>query len=214
MRITEIFASIQGEGARTGVPTTFVRFAGCNIIKQCQGCDTPQARALAQGEEISQTDLIRKVSGGITNVCFTGGEPMLQVGDWLQAARELERMDHQLSMETNGTIWIGGEVRKLFNWIVVSPKTAEMYTLPGILAAGEVKIPLFHPNVLSSDDGAMFTRVKRQILHMNDNARISVQPWLTGDEAVDKRRIADAFEFCLANDVRLSLQVHKLIGVR
>jgi len=210
MRITETFTSIQGEGAKTGEPTTFIRFAGCNL--RCPGCDTPQATTTPRIKETDTAEALRSIPASVTMVCFTGGEPMLQADEWLQLARELDHRDHKLTMETNGTIWLADNVRKLFSWIVVSPKTSEIYTLPGIVAADEVKFLFAHPNTFL--DSEEYRCQYRKVLRMNANAKFCVQPWLTGDSEEDEARIARTCEFCIENDVRLSLQVHKMIGVR
>jgi len=75
MDVIEIFGSIQGESTRVGVPCVFVRLAGCNL--DCSWCDTRYARK--GGTRMSRDDIVEKVvEFDVTEVCVTGGEPMLQ----------------------------------------------------------------------------------------------------------------------------------------
>ncbi|MGB6501527.1 MAG: radical SAM protein [Thermoplasmata archaeon] len=75
MRIIEVFHSIQGEGPLTGVRTTFVRTARCNL--RCAWCDTTYS--FGPGRERSIRSLLREVARHRTrHVCLTGGEPLLQ----------------------------------------------------------------------------------------------------------------------------------------
>jgi 7-carboxy-7-deazaguanine synthase len=86
LRLSEVYQSVQGEGPRVGSPTVFVRFAGCNL--RCPGwpCDTPFAidPALFRQEwrTVSHVDIADEIldvcGDNIRNICFTGGEPMLQ----------------------------------------------------------------------------------------------------------------------------------------
>ena len=57
MKITEIFASIQGESTFCGLPCTFVRVTGCNL--RCKYCDTPYA--LEGGEELKLDQILKRV---------------------------------------------------------------------------------------------------------------------------------------------------------
>ncbi len=75
MRIIEVFHSLQGEGPLTGVRTTFIRTARCNL--RCAWCDTPYS--FGPGRERSIPSLLREVGRHRTQyVCLTGGEPLLQ----------------------------------------------------------------------------------------------------------------------------------------
>lgn len=86
MKVLEIYDTVQGEGPNVGKPTTFVRFAGCNM--RCPGwpCDTPysiwpkewrtQFTEMSPDEIIN--DLIANHSPIPSHVCITGGEPLLQ----------------------------------------------------------------------------------------------------------------------------------------
>jgi organic radical activating enzyme len=89
LRLSEHYVSTQGEGPRTGQPTHFVRFAGCNM--QCLGwpCDTPHAVKteiyMAEGgsykrtpEELLVDTIKHRDETGANNICLTGGEPFLQ----------------------------------------------------------------------------------------------------------------------------------------
>jgi len=114
MRISEIYASMQGEGPRVGMPTIFLRFAGCNL--KCPGwpCDTQHAidpklyrhewKELG-AEQILDNVMTSSWASGAKNVCFTGGEPFLQTHDGLRhLARLLHREGMSLEVFTNGTL--------------------------------------------------------------------------------------------------------------
>lgn len=100
MRITELFASIQGESTLQGLPCLFVRCTGCNL--DCGYCDTRYARS--GGTEISLADIIDRIeASGLSHVCITGGEPLLQ-HETIALAGELVARDYVVSVETNGSI--------------------------------------------------------------------------------------------------------------
>ena len=100
MRITEIFASIQGESTLQGLPCVFIRLTGCNL--DCSYCDTRYAR---EGGTDKTIEGIVKESNdfGIPFVCITGGEPLIHK-DTPRLARELINSGFKVSIETNGTI--------------------------------------------------------------------------------------------------------------
>ncbi len=99
MKISEIFYSIQGEGALIGTPSVFVRTSGCNL--RCTWCDTPYTSWTPEGEERSLDSVVEEVNGyGAAHVVVTGGEPMIAPG--------IEELTHRLSqhvtIETAGTV--------------------------------------------------------------------------------------------------------------
>jgi len=75
MRITEIYASIQGETQYAGLPCTLVRTTGCDL--RCTYCDS--AFAFQGGNEMTLPEILAAVRAlGAPLVLLTGGEPMLQ----------------------------------------------------------------------------------------------------------------------------------------
>lgn len=115
LKVLEHYVSMQGEGRRTGTMTQFVRFAGCNL--RCPGwpCDTPQAifpdQWRGQYEEHDVNSLVAAIRRqaeltGAKNVCFTGGEPLIQPNDELiRVMAQLWGTAARWSIEifTNGT---------------------------------------------------------------------------------------------------------------
>jgi len=82
LKISEIFYSLQGEGARKGVPTIFIRLAGCKAKNACFAagirCDTE----FNSGKEYSSEDLIKWIeenAKGCLEITWTGGEPLDQL---------------------------------------------------------------------------------------------------------------------------------------
>jgi 7-carboxy-7-deazaguanine synthase len=99
MKINEIFYSLQGEGALVGLPTVFIRTAGCNL--RCSYCDTTYA--YNEGNELSIDQILRIIeSYHCFSVCITGGEPLLQK-DFMTLLATLVRKQYTLCIETNGS---------------------------------------------------------------------------------------------------------------
>ena len=97
LSVNEIFSSFQGEGVHTGLPTTFIRLAGCNL--ECNWCDTGYALKLTDGDQMSTDLILRKVKElGLDLICLTGGEPLLQKGT-LELVRILLNNGYEIKLE-------------------------------------------------------------------------------------------------------------------
>jgi 7-carboxy-7-deazaguanine synthase len=100
VQVTEVFSSIQGEGRRMGLPTTFVRTTGCHL--RCTWCDA--AYAFHGGQKRSVDELVADVRARPTKeVCFTGGEPLLQKDAW-EFVERLLGDGYAVLIETSGNI--------------------------------------------------------------------------------------------------------------
>jgi 7-carboxy-7-deazaguanine synthase len=120
VRIIEVFHSLQGEGPLTGIRTSFVRTARCNL--RCSWCDTPYS--FGPGRERSLPSLLREVKGHRTrHVCLTGGEPLLQ-HESVELVRQLGARGYTTVIETGGSL-------------DVSP----YLELPGVILSVDVKCP-------------------------------------------------------------------------
>ncbi len=103
MLISELFYSVQGEGALMGVPSVFIRTSGCNL--RCVWCDTPYTSWMPEGAEMSVeavVDYVRQRSTGHTVV--TGGEPMIAPGIG-ELTTALKGAGEHITIETAGTVW-------------------------------------------------------------------------------------------------------------
>ncbi len=102
MRISETFYSIQGEGTLTGLPSVFIRTAGCNL--RCRWCDSRYASQHARGSERTIDSLVEEALRHPTRFAvITGGEPMLTKGVHDLAKRLVDRGKH-VTIETAATI--------------------------------------------------------------------------------------------------------------
>ncbi len=209
--VKEIFYTLQGEGAQAGRAAVFCRFAGCNLWSGreqdrasaiCRFCDTDfvgtegpdggrftDAEALAERVEATWTRGAGAV--GSRFVVMTGGEPLLQVDEALIAA--LHERGFELAVETNGTI---AAPRRL-DWICVSPKSsAELAQRHG----DELK--LVYPQ-----QGAEPERFAGM-----DFRHFFLQPM---DGSQKTENTAAALAYCMSHPQwRLSIQMHKLVGIR
>lgn len=112
--ITEIFASIQGEGLFVGERQIFVRFKDCNL--KCDYCDTRTSRRV---NELASDRVLKEIKslnlGKSHSVSFTGGEPLLYA-DFLQTFMpQIKKLDLKTYLETNGTLT--KELKKVISMI-------------------------------------------------------------------------------------------------
>ncbi|HEQ79289.1 MAG TPA: 7-carboxy-7-deazaguanine synthase QueE, partial [Euryarchaeota archaeon] len=100
MRVVELFVSIQGEGARIGIPTCFVRLEGCNL--DCSWCDTSYART--GGKDMDVAEVVEwALKTHFRRVCITGGEPLLH-DEVMQLIELLYNYEFKVEVETNGSV--------------------------------------------------------------------------------------------------------------
>lgn len=100
LRISEIFASIQGESTRIGLPTVFVRLTGCPL--RCVWCDTEYAFQGGENRNIAEI-CETVVATGLRHVCVTGGEPLAQKS-CIPLLRALCDAGFSVSLETSGAL--------------------------------------------------------------------------------------------------------------
>jgi 7-carboxy-7-deazaguanine synthase len=208
-QVKEIYYTLQGEGARSGRAAVFLRFAGCNLWNGlerdrpdavCKFCDTDfvGTDGSGGGKFSSADELALAVaehwpagSEAQPYVVCTGGEPLLQMDDALVAS--LHGRGFEIGIETNGTLLPPRGIE----WICVSPKAdAELE-----LTTGQ-ELKLVYPQ-----DGAPPERYADLLFD-----HFFLQP-MDGPEREANTHAATAY--CLAHPQwRLSLQTHKLIGIR
>jgi 7-carboxy-7-deazaguanine synthase len=120
LKVSEIFYSLQGEGARAGTPTIFIRLQGCKAKNACYAlgikCDTEfESGKEMQLEEI--TDWINANGKGCKEITWTGGEPLDQLTE--EILQHFKGYFH--AVETSGL----HPIPKGFDFVCVSPKVAE-----------------------------------------------------------------------------------------
>ena len=217
--VKELFFTLQGEGARAGRPAVFCRFAGCNLWSgreqdrasaACSFCDTDFvgtdgegggrfADAECLGARIE--DVWRLETGARERrlpvrfdaepyVVFTGGEPLLQLDEALIDA--CHARGFEIAVETNGTFPVPDSI----DWITVSPKPDS--TL--VQRSGQ-ELKLVYPHAVEPETVALL-----------DFGEFYLQPLDGPDALVNTER---ALAYCRAHPPwKLSLQTHKLIGIR
>jgi len=207
--VKEIFYTLQGEGANAGTPAVFCRFAGCNLWSgreadrasaTCNFCDTDfvGTDGPGGGKFESAGDLAAAVAASWPGdnarhrfVVCTGGEPLLQLDTSLLAA--LHAHGFRVAVETNGTVAPPAGV----DWVCVSPKAGAALALEG---GDELKLVFPQP-------GAPPERFESLAFD-----HFFLQPMDGPDRDANTR---SAVDYCLRHPRwRLSLQSHKLIGIR
>jgi 7-carboxy-7-deazaguanine synthase len=103
MKISEIFYSVQGEGALIGVPSVFVRTSGCNL--RCVWCDTPYTSWNPEGREMTVDSILGEVRAfDSSHVVLTGGEPMI-VHQSIPLTKAFAEAGLHITIETAGTVF-------------------------------------------------------------------------------------------------------------
>jgi 7-carboxy-7-deazaguanine synthase len=209
--VKEIFFTLQGEGANTGRPAVFCRFAGCNLWSGreedrsdaiCKFCDTdflgiggvggglfPDAELLAGRIE----DLWPANSGQKSRpfVVCTGGEPLLQMD--CELIQALHKRGFEVAVETNGTRIPPAGI----DWVCVSPKAEA----PLVLRHGN-ELKLVYPQQGASPEQYLGLSFDHYFLQPMDGPNV-------------KENTQQAIRYCMTHPQwRLSLQTHKILGIR
>jgi len=209
--VKEIFYTLQGEGFHAGRPSVFCRFSGCNLWTGreadrdravCKFCDTDFVgvgtdggrfeTACALAERVASTWPAAN-GGSVPYVVCTGGEPLLQLDAPLIDA--FHSQGFEVGVETNGT----QSAPAGLDWICVSPKA----NAPLTLTSGD-ELKLVFPQIEAEAQPRCFEHLAFR--------HFSLQP-MDGPALSDN--IRRTVEYCLAHPRwRLSLQTHKLLGLR
>lgn len=219
MRVNEIFKSIQGEGTLQGVPTIFIRLAGCNLKVACKYCDTMYAFSSAQGTEMLVGDLVAEVEKLPTKkgqwICITGGEPLAQKEELFSLVRTLKSRDYLIEIETNGTL------DKPFWWPLVDSWNVDIKCpSSGILGRIDAWTYLRDCDqikfVVGTEEDLVFVYSLLKYVAFSD-ATIEVSPVIPTKgynlDLVDFNRkwLQRVAEFSVDHNLRYSLQIHKVI---
>ena len=210
--VKEIYYTLQGEGAQTGRPAVFLRFAGCNLwtgrekdrLKAvCKFCDTqfvgtdgPGGGKFKSAGELATAVAAywpeNSTSRTKPYVVCTGGEPLLQLDS--VAIKALQERGFEVAVETNGTIAAPREL----DWICVSPKAGA-----AIVQKQGSELKLVYPQIESEAQPDQFDHLEFE--------NFFLQPL---DDQHLQKNTQLSIDFCLEHPQwKLSLQTHKMIGI-
>ena len=218
-KVNELFETIQGEGSFTGQPSIFIRLQGCPVA--CSWCDTKHTWDIHNDRKINTAALLDKQAESdewaeltvaeISNILIaqhyqakhiviTGGEPCMV--NLTPLCVELEKQGYSCQVETSGTF----PVQVSNNcWVTVSPKVNMKggYKIlnSAMLRANEIKHPVATEQHIDDLKGLL-------ALHNITTTPIYLQPIRQKERATQL-----AIESCIKNNWRLSVQVHKYLGI-
>jgi organic radical activating enzyme len=225
--IAEIFKSVQGEGYNSGLAMIFVRLAGCTVGKpyttgqrekfelhifqnECTiwdgrkfACDTDYRlhRRMTTEEIINEV----KAFGDYQWISITGGEPLMH--DIQELVNGLDDYGYHLHLETSGTIPMTSRIEetlRFFHHVVISPK--HPFLDDYISWGNEFRLLV--------DDQFDWQKLPQALQEELDEGR----GWISPVNFADTIDVENA-KRCIAiqeqhPNVRISLQIHKLLGAR
>jgi len=218
-KINELFETIQGEGSFTGQPSIFIRLQGCPV--GCSWCDTKHTWEIELSDEVSQNTMLAKAQetpqwAAMTvdqilalvknkgfqakHIVITGGEPCMV--DLIPLCDAFELQEYSTQVETSGTFDISVSDKC---WVTVSPKInmrgGYVILNSAMMRANEIKHPIATEHHVSE--------LKELLAEHNiKSTPIYLQPISQKPRATEL-----AIATCIANNWRLSVQVHKYLGI-
>jgi 7-carboxy-7-deazaguanine synthase len=212
LKVFSIDSTLSGEGKFTGYPTTLIRLYGCNLL--CDYCDAIQPEETNTRKYIMSigkiVDMINKI--GNKYVLITGGEPLLQKAT-LPLVYELNSLDYQVWIETNGSIPIekDGYRRKWFYTMDIKTPSSGMAhknvlsNIKNLLSVDEIKF------VISDYSDYMFAcSILKQYYTA---ASVIFSPVFDDKNKHNAKELAEWIIGDRLTNVRLGMQIHKIIGV-
>jgi len=206
--VCETFVSLQGESTYAGLPCFFIRLAGCNL--RCSYCDT--VYAYGKGRDVKVSDLVRKCRASRTAIAeITGGEPLLHPAFRDLAAALRDKSGKKILVETNGS--------------------QDISSVPGeVITVMDVKCP-------GSGEGDSFNLKNIRRLRPYDEVKFVLRgrtDYVWARRFLEKHRLAGRCNAVLLSpvsgkmdprklagwivkdglEVRLQVQLHKMLGIR
>ena len=214
-RVHEIFFTLQGEGAHSGIPAVFVRFSGCNL--RCPWCDTDFAdyTEMSTDEIVAEMQSLYDTPNERRKMCvLTGGEPSLQVDKALVDA--LHEAGFYICIETNGT----RPLPEGIDWITCSPKESSIInhksqiTNLSLHRVDEVKVVFTG----TYDPEIWRTQLKAEhwmLQPLRYNGEWLLMSGIDDFEIDSNDNMDETVRYILAHPFwRLSVQLHKIAGLR
>jgi len=208
LRITEIFASIQGESTSVGLPTVFIRLTGCPL--RCQYCDT--AYAFSGGEWMQLDDIAAKVKTfNLKNITVTGGEPLAQKS-CLSLLNKLCDQNYNVSLETSGALDVSE----------VDPRVVKVMDIKTPASEEMSKNRWQNVNYLREQDQVKFVICNQadyvwaknivSEYQLRDRCEVLFSP-MVGESDSDSLEAKQLAEWIVHDqlDVRFQLQLHKIL---
>ena len=185
LKVHEIFSTIQGEGYDTGLPCTFVRLWGCNL--KCSFCDQPQAKCDIHRMSVeSVVNEVRKLR--IKNVCITGGEPLIQ-----EELEDTVRRSHKYVMDIKCPSSGVSEYNNFDNLGILHP-------------SDEVKFVIA--------DRQDYDFMKRVLREHPTKAKVLLSPMFDPHNKQHVGMLLSSWVLKDRLDVRIQIQLHKVLGVQ
>jgi organic radical activating enzyme len=237
LKVSECFYSLQGEGARAGEPSIFIRLQGCSAKHACYASGVECDTEFESGKEMTlqeilfeATEAIDRTIGSMPNISdndlkknnllwivFTGGEPLdsltPEILGWF-----IER-GYKIALETSGTKYLSQQMAEKIEHITISPKCAEHVLTKNF-------------GHLNRDDGLPVQSTNRcNFINVDElrYVRHAGQPGIpqpslkakyyylsphSDGAQINRENLKHCIKLCLENPKwRLSLQSHKLLGV-
>ena len=213
-KVKEAFYTLQGEGARAGRASVFIRFSKCNLwngkesgrkAAVCQFCDTDITGTDGEnGGVYSQAELLNlalrlwpNTQHASPYVVFTGGEPALQLTESL--VDDFQQHRFECAVESNGTL----PLPKNLDWVCISPKGKS-----DVIIKQCHELKLVYPQVdLSPDD---INDIQADYYYLSPMADYGVE----NSGMIIRENMQSATQYCLDHPQwRMSLQTHKLLGI-
>jgi organic radical activating enzyme len=191
LKVKELFYSLQGEGGRQGVASIFIRLSGCNL--KCDFCDTD----FSGGKDMSLEQILSAIRQFPCRwIIWTGGEPTLQLTN--ECLLFFKQAGFHQAIESNGY----NQLSELLDYTVVSPKGKPDYTRKINPKVDEIRLPVRENELLPP-------------IEVLPEARYYfLSPIFTENPTETKANINYCVEQIKKHpEWRLSLQIHKLIGI-
>lgn len=223
--VQSIFETIQGEGPLVGMPSIFVRLAGCNL--DCPLCDTDytSTRTLMGIEDVLAHVRDKETSRSQRLIVLTGGEPFRQAATY-DLIECLIESGYLVQVETNGTLCNEKRLGEL-KWdyrdlltVVVSPKSGCIHkayrryidAYKYVVRAGEVDdedgLPL---SVLGNNIDRAAKPFSEHVEY--GTVPIYLQPCDEDDPIASEKNAAETIHLCLKYGYRFCPQMHKIYGL-